>query len=58
MIFRKMLGGGGANGSAAFPGYLEENRVQYENNTLPQLELFGHGEYNFDLVLETYSSFY
>ncbi|EYU22122.1 hypothetical protein ABFS82_09G020600 [Erythranthe guttata] len=38
-----MLGGGTTtNGNTGFAGFLEENRVQYENNTLPQLELFGH----------------
>ncbi|KAL3835209.1 hypothetical protein ACJIZ3_009945 [Penstemon smallii] len=40
---RKMLGGGGGvNGNTIFPGFVEENRVQYDNNTLPQLQLFGH----------------
>ncbi|KAG8378864.1 hypothetical protein BUALT_Bualt07G0029000 [Buddleja alternifolia] len=37
-----MLGGGGTNGNPALPGFVEENRVLYDNNTLPQLQLFGH----------------
>ncbi|KAL0341520.1 UNVERIFIED_CONTAM: putative BOI-related E3 ubiquitin-protein ligase 3 [Sesamum calycinum] len=37
-----MLGGGGSNRNTMFPGFVEENRVQYDNNTLPQLQLFGH----------------
>ncbi|KAK6123513.1 hypothetical protein DH2020_042750 [Rehmannia glutinosa] len=39
---RKMLGRGGTNGNTIFPGFVEENRVQYDNNTMPQLQLFGH----------------
>ncbi|KAK6123474.1 hypothetical protein DH2020_042780 [Rehmannia glutinosa] len=38
----KMLGRGGTNGNTIFPGFVEENRVQYDNNTMPQLQLFGH----------------
>ncbi|KAK4437243.1 putative BOI-related E3 ubiquitin-protein ligase 3 [Sesamum alatum] len=37
-----MLGGGGSNGNTIFPGFVEENRVSYDNNSLPQLQLFGH----------------
>ncbi|KAL0356107.1 UNVERIFIED_CONTAM: hypothetical protein Sradi_4057600 [Sesamum radiatum] len=37
-----MLGGGGGNRNTMFPGFVEENRVPYDNNTLPQLQLFGH----------------
>ncbi|XP_047938665.1 BOI-related E3 ubiquitin-protein ligase 1-like [Salvia hispanica] len=35
-------GGGGSNGNPMFPGYVEENRAQYNNNTLPQLQLFAN----------------
>lgn len=37
-----MLGGGGSNGNTVFPGFVEENRVQYNNNALPQLQLFAN----------------
>ncbi|KAH6809468.1 hypothetical protein C2S51_027251 [Perilla frutescens var. frutescens] len=37
-----MLGGGGSNGNTMFPGFVEENRVQYNNNVLPQLQLFAN----------------
>ncbi|KAL8457837.1 hypothetical protein ACS0TY_035634 [Phlomoides rotata] len=40
--FRKMQGGRGNNGNVIFPGFVEENRVQYSNNTLPQLQLFAN----------------
>ncbi|KAL0421786.1 UNVERIFIED_CONTAM: putative BOI-related E3 ubiquitin-protein ligase 2 [Sesamum latifolium] len=41
-----MLGGraGGGNGNMIFPGFVEENRVHADTNTLPQLHLFGNGE--------------
>lgn len=44
--FRKMQGGGGGghNGNAIFAGFVEENRIQYSNNTMPQLQLFANGD--------------
>lgn len=37
-----MLGGGGSNGNTMFPGFVEENSVHYNNNPLPQLQLFAN----------------
>ncbi|KAL6524480.1 hypothetical protein OROHE_016151 [Orobanche hederae] len=34
--------GGGSNRNTMIPGYIEENRVEYDNSALPQLQLFGH----------------
>ncbi|GER56822.1 SBP (S-ribonuclease binding protein) family protein [Striga asiatica] len=34
--------GGGKNGNSVIPGFVEENRSQYDNNTMAQLQLFGH----------------
>ncbi|KAL0335742.1 UNVERIFIED_CONTAM: putative BOI-related E3 ubiquitin-protein ligase 3 [Sesamum radiatum] len=42
-----MLGGraGGGNGNMIFPGFMEENRIHADTNTLPQLHLFGNESY-------------
>ncbi|XP_073145928.1 BOI-related E3 ubiquitin-protein ligase 1-like [Henckelia pumila] len=37
-----MFGGGGANENTAIPAFLGDNRLPFDNNTLPQLQLFGH----------------
>ncbi|KAL3642346.1 hypothetical protein CASFOL_013161 [Castilleja foliolosa] len=42
MRAKKMLGGGGNNGNTTIPGFVEENRVQYDSNSMPQFRLFGH----------------
>lgn len=36
---------GGANNNAMLPVFLEENQFQFSTNTLPQLQLFGEGEF-------------
>lgn len=56
-IFRKMLGGGGNNGNTIFPGFVEENHVQYNNNTLPQLQLFANGEFTCDRNMVLFTEF-
>lgn len=44
LILGKMLGRerGGTYGNSMFPGFVEENSIQYDNKSLPQLQLFAH----------------
>lgn len=42
-IVRNMFGG--ENNNAMLPGFLADNQFQFNSNALPQLQLFGDGEY-------------
>lgn len=51
VIFRKMSGEEG-NGNAKFAVFVEDNRIQYDTNSLPQLQLFRHGEFIICIFIE------
>ncbi|KAL2515694.1 SBP (S-ribonuclease binding protein) family protein [Forsythia ovata] len=41
------MSGGEGNGNAMFAVFVEENRIQYDTNSLPQLQLFRHSPIEF-----------